>query len=164
LCKNLLPESTRRSTKMRCHRLRTFQVPNGKRQSISQDNSRSLQRLRRGNGVGDQELRISRLWTLPIPLRKEPQPSRTSPLRFVFWLEIIVSEAFFRIKANKMTITPTKPKTSKYVRKVNEAIKRRNRRILALRKQGKNYSDIALKMGMSKQLVRWICIEKLGCG
>jgi hypothetical protein len=63
-----------------------------------------------------------------------------------------------------MKNTPSKKKKSDYVGKVNQAIKRRNRRILALRKQGKNYSDIALKMGMSKQLVRWICIEKLGCG
>jgi DNA invertase Pin-like site-specific DNA recombinase len=56
-----------------------------------------------------------------------------------------------------MTRTATKPKKSVFVKKYDKAKKERNRRILALRKRGLTYSEIGRKMGMSKQLVRYIC-------
>jgi DNA-binding CsgD family transcriptional regulator len=56
-----------------------------------------------------------------------------------------------------MTKTPTKQKKSVYVKKFNKAKNERNRRILALRKRGLTYSEIGRKMGMSKQLVNYIC-------
>ena len=62
-----------------------------------------------------------------------------------------------------MTNTPSKRKKVKkshYVKKVNQAVKDRNRRVFFLVKQEYSYADIARKMGMSRQLVRYIFLAE----